>query len=107
MKAHTYTCNDFSRQLAEGPYTSVGSYPVFFWGQGFALCFGCARDERRRIRAAIRRTLAVQENGTVPLVSDPEWLLCGADINWESRDLFCDCCFQPIECAYPESEVAE
>lgn len=107
MKAHTYTCNDFARQLAEGPYTSVGRYPVFFWGEGFALCFGCARDERRRIRAAIRRTLAAQQSATRPVVVDADWLLCGADINWESRDLFCDCCSQPIECAYPESEVAE
>lgn len=107
MKAHEYTCNDFAAHLANGPYAWPGGYPLFFWGEGFAMCFGCARDEKRRIRGAIRRAAAVQAKGTRPTWFDPDWLLRGVEVNWEDAQLCCDHCSQVIECAYPESEVAQ
>lgn len=107
MKAHTYTCDNFAEHLAHGPYAWPGGYPLFFWGEGFALCFSCAREEVRRIRGAIRRTVAVQAKGTRPTWCDPDRLVCGVEVNWEDASLYCDHCSQVIECAYPESEASE
>lgn len=107
MKAHTYSCNDFAEALTRGPFAWPGGYPLFFWGEGLALCFSCACEKKRRVRAAIRRTIAAQRKATRPVIVDQDWLVCGQEINWESTDLTCDNCYEEIECAYPESESAE
>lgn len=96
-----YTCNMFTEHLNHGPYTSVGCYPVFFiMCDGGALCHRCAVQEKRTIRAAIRRHAA-------RAWADSGWRPCALEVNWEDPSLWCCHCNRRIESAYAESEACE
>ena len=87
-----YSCTEFAQELERGPYAWPGGYPKFFvMTDGEGLCYACAGEEKRRIRAAIRRD-----------DSTGGWIPAGVDVNWEDSNLFCCHCNKPIESAYGE-----
>ena len=87
------TCNEFAEALRVGPYSSVGSYPIFFATGHDVICHGCAGRERHHIRASIRRHMA-------RMPCDRDWLVQTVQVNWESPDMYCSVCSAPIEAAY-------
>lgn len=55
-------------------FTSVGGYPLFYWGgKEEILCPCCADEDKEGVK--------------------------GANVNWESK-MFCDLCSSQIESAY-------
>jgi hypothetical protein len=84
--------DDFRRVLAEGKYTSVGSYPKYFVAaDGGVLSVEAALENKRLVERAMR----------LP-GSDKQWQIIGCDVNWEDRDLYCDDTGKRIESAYGE-----
>lgn len=76
--------------LAESPYSSVGSYPLFaVTSDGAALRHRCCKSERESI-------------GTT--TGSDGWNVIGIQPNWEHPDLHCDHCGDRIESAYAEPE---
>jgi hypothetical protein len=81
---------EFRATLRAGKYTSLGSYPIYFYtSDGAALCWDCAREEYKQISQSIREKS-----------SERGWRVVGCDINYENNDLTCDNCSKPIESAY-------
>ena len=73
-------------KLIESPYAFPGGYPMFaVTSDGGALCKDCCKSESRSI-------------GTT--YGGDGWQVTGLSINYEDKDLYCDHCSQPIECAY-------
>jgi hypothetical protein len=84
---------DFRKAIRSGPYAWPGGYPVYFiTADGEALSFSAAKAERRNILEAI----AFKDINS-------GWMICGADINWESNDLFCGHTGKQIESAYGDN----
>jgi hypothetical protein len=84
------TVPEFDAALSAGPYTSVGSYPVYFLAHdGECLCHKCAKDNAGEVRDAIAHN--DRFNG---------FLVVGCEVNWES-ELSCAHCYEAIERAYP------
>ena len=84
---------DFGKALRNGPYTSVGSYPVFFLtSDGGTLSFATAWEERSRIVESIKEKL------------NDGWRVVAADVNWES-ELYDDHSGNRIESAYAEDDL--
>ena len=89
------TIRDFGTALKNGPFTSVGSYPVFFLtADGGALSFATAWEERANIAEAI--------NGRS---GDKSWRVTHVDVNWENAELFDDHTGERIESAYAEDDA--
>jgi len=89
------TIRDFGTALKNGPYTSVGSYPVFFTtDDGGTLSFATAWKERGNIADAI--------NGRA---SGSGWRVVHVDVNWEDAELFDDHTGERIESAYAEDDA--
>lgn len=87
------TVEEYKEAVKAGPYAWPGGYPLFYVTQdGGALCWDCAHDEEAEIIAAI-----TDDN-------DPQWRVCGYDINHEDASLHCDHCSERIESAYAEPE---
>ncbi len=83
------TLEQYRKAIHSGPYAWPGGYPLYFvTSDGAALCFKCAKNERREIIWAIANNCS---NG---------WKCEGIDVNWEDTDLHCDHCSKPIETAY-------
>lgn len=83
------TVKDFNAALKEGPYTSIGSYPVFFLtDDGGTLSYKTAKKEAREIRRAIREE------------SRDGWRVVAADVNWEDTEMYDDQTGELIESAY-------
>ena len=60
-------------------FSTVGSYPIFYVdGNNSVVCFRCANDEDHEIFGG----------------------LVDCDINYEDRNMTCDCCSDRIESAY-------
>ena len=75
-------------ELIASPYTSVGCYPMFaITSDGGALCKNCCKSESRSIGLTY---------------GNDSWQVVSLDINYENKDLYCDHCSQPIECAYSD-----
>jgi|SRR3990172_3436007 len=88
------TVKDFGQALRNGPYTSVGSYPVFFvTSDGGALSFATAWNERSQI---VQSILDKSNDG---------WRVVAADVNWEDADLIDDHSGMRIESAYAEDDA--
>jgi hypothetical protein len=84
---------DLRATLRAGKYTSLGSYPVYFYtSDGAALCWECAREEYKQISRSVREK------------SSDGWRVVGCEINYESHDLTCDNCSKAIESAYGDSK---
>ncbi len=83
------TVTEYRKAIHYGPYAWPGGYPLYFiTSDGAALCFKCAKAERRNIISAIADN---RSDG---------WKCEAVDVNWEDTDLYCDHCNQPIESAY-------
>lgn len=88
------TIRDFGTALKNGPYTSVGGYPVFFLtADGGALSFATAWNERNLIADAINKS---EKNG---------WRVTHVDVNWENAELYDDHTGDRIESAYAEDDA--
>lgn len=86
------TVADFNAALKEGPYTSIGSYPIFFiTSYGDAISYKTAKKEAREIRRAIKEN---DKYGDMRVVA--------ADVNWENTDLYDSVTGDRIESAYGE-----
>jgi hypothetical protein len=81
--------DDLDAALADGKYTSVGAYPVYFIAQdGGVLSHEAVVEERELIRDAI-------DEGW-----DAQWCVIGCEINWDNHDLRCDHTGKQIDTAY-------
>lgn len=90
MTNNPMTVQDFLNGLENGPFTSLGGYPVYLvMADGECLSFDAAKSEAALIIAAIT------ENDTTG-----GWLPLGFDINWEDTDLVCAHTGNPIPSAY-------
>lgn len=92
-----YTRKDLARDLREGPFTSVGSYPKFWVTEdGAALSHAAVMaDAKRYLRAT---------GGDVETCEALDYRIIGCDINYENTDLFCDETGERIPSAYAEPE---
>lgn len=89
------TVQDFGEALKNGPFTSPGSYPVFFiTADGGALSFATAWSERANIARAI---IDNDKSGG--------WRVVAADVNWENAELYDDHSGNRIESAYAEDDA--
>lgn len=69
----------FIARLREGPYTSLGGYPIYFYTHDDkVISFAFARTHVHEVASRV----------------------AGAEINWEDRTLTCDESGERIECAY-------
>lgn len=90
-----YTVKDFGRALRDGPYTSVGGYPVFFLtADGATFSFATAWKERSQIVQAI---LDDDKHGG--------WRVVASDVNWEDAEMFDEHSGRRIESAYAEDDA--
>jgi hypothetical protein len=88
---HIKTARDFGSALAQGRYTSLGSYPTFFLcSDGGCLSFVDAWENRAQIVNAIN----TQDNSG--------WRVVAFDVNWEDPELYSDDSGERIESAYAE-----
>ena len=87
------TAEAFEEALKWGPYTSVGSYPLFFLTEnGEPLSYQSAKDNMAEILDAFANE------------DDPQWRVTYVDINWENAELYCSHSGERIESAYAEPE---
>lgn len=88
------TVADFEARLAEGRYTSIGSYPVYFvTADGTALSFRNAKKHAGRIKRAIEKR------------GDDGWRVTAADVNWEDPEFYDGESGERIESAYAEDRA--
>lgn len=88
------TIKDFGTALKNGPYTSVGGYPVYFTtDDGETLSFATAWEERALIADAINNS---EKNG---------WRVVDVDVNWEDAALYDAHTGERIESAYAEDDA--
>lgn len=84
--------------LAEGRYTSLGSYPKYWLTKdGGTLSYAAVRAELRQIMRAMRDAAHYRW-------TDEQWCVVACDVNWEDADLHCDHTGERIESAYAEPE---
>ena len=101
MNRPPLTVREFIRSLREGPFTSVGSYPVFWLtADGETLSHEACMANCLQIARAIK---------TGPgCGSDVEqWRVVAYDANWEDPAMFCDDTGKRIESAYAEDDAEE
>lgn len=89
-----YSWRDLARDLREGPFTSLGSYPKFFVAED-----GSAVSVR-----AIRSEALAFMRGTAGRSDEPGSRVIACDVNWENPDLYCDVTGERIPSAYAEPE---
>jgi hypothetical protein len=88
------TVRELMTSLREGPYTSVGSYPKFWYTHaGEVLSYRAVCDE-------------VYSNARYVRDRDRDRII-GCGINWEDPCLYCDETNERIESAYAEEESEE
>ena len=93
-----YTVHDLIRDVRGGPFTSIGSYPAYFLAaDGETLSHAAVKANLWQIARATRDT----RPGCGFLSS--QWVIIGAEINWENEDLYCAQTGKKIECAYPQN----
>lgn len=85
------TTAEFKATLRAGAFAWPGGYPLFLiTSDCAAICFACARKERRNIFDSISNK------------SNDGWRVVATDINYEDSELTCDHCSKRIESAYGE-----
>lgn len=81
--------SDFRKAIRQGSHAWPGGYPLFYiCDDGGALCYNCAKTERRNVLESINTK------------SRDGWRVVAVDINWEDPYLYCDNCDDRIESAY-------
>ena len=84
---------DLDAALAEGKYTNVGGYPIFFiTSDGAALSYDTVKEEYDQIVESIEDHL------------NDGWRVEAADVNWEDGELYDDHSGERIESAYAEDD---
>ncbi len=93
------TVAHFLESLKGGPYTSVGSYPVFWLtADGETLSHAACQANALRIARNIR----LHERGKW---SETAWRVVAYDANWEDPKMYCAHTGERIESAYSEPEM--
>lgn len=88
------TWREFLRSLRSGPYTSVGSYPLFWLcSDGETLSHAACLEHAAQIARAIR-------DG-----SSDGWRVVACDANYEDPAMFCAHTGERIESAYAEDHA--
>ena len=82
-----YSMADFQRDYKEGKYTSVGTYPKFWFTRGGLLCYDCIKAD--------------YVEWLVGFVANEPAIL-GCQVNRESPEEYCRKCENRIESAYAE-----
>lgn len=72
-------------------YAWPGGYPLcYVTADNGTLCPRCCTDNKELIESAINSH------------DDDQWEIVTFEVNYEDPDLYCDNCYQKIECAYCE-----
>jgi hypothetical protein len=82
-----YTVLQFQRDYREGKYTSVGSYPKYWFSLEGLICYDCIK--------------ANYITWLISFIGKTRSLL-GCQVNWESPEEYCCKCENRIESAYAE-----
>ena len=78
------------QHFAENKYAWPGGYPMYAITEDNAcLCHDCTVKEGKVIG---------DEDGWI----DPQWHVVDTGINWEDTELYCEHCYNKIECAYEQ-----
>jgi hypothetical protein len=94
----TYSYRDLIRDLIEGPFTSIGSYPKFFITSDSILSYDAVMSEwREYVLATLDHRGKVFQQGW-PRIH----IIIGCDVNWENSTLFCDDTGERIPSAYAD-----
>ncbi len=97
------TISDFRAVSRNGKYAWPGGYPLYFvCDDGEAMCFACAKKERRVLLEALADKQTSRSAGYGPI---GDWLVIGVETNWEDDGLFCAHCGEGIESAYGAGEL--
>jgi len=97
-----YTVKDLMRDLRQGNYTSVGSYPIYFvTADGGSLKPSTVRAELSQVSRATRDYAKNPRQGS----DVTQWAIVGSDVNWEDPALYDDHTGERIESAYAEDEA--
>lgn len=79
------------KSLKEGRYSSLGSYPKFYYTKdGDVLSHEAVKENLTQIRRAMLRQ------------DDKNWCIVGVEINWEDPNLYCADTGERIPSAYAE-----
>lgn len=99
------TAKEFIAALRSGPYTSHGSYPVYFITKdGGSLSYKSARENALLIARSIRDGYDAQYDS--PDYCNDQWWVIATEINWENNNLYCDHSNERIKSAYAEFDPA-
>jgi hypothetical protein len=91
----SYTVKQLFADLRAGVYTSIGSYPTYFWTkQGETVSHAGVRAELLSYARATRDGKPRGDFGPI----------AGIEANWENPNLICDVTFERIPSAYAEPE---
>lgn len=89
-----YSWRDLARDLREGPFTSLGSYPKFFLGEdGATVSF-----------AAVKADALFYLRETAKGKAGFPHRIVACEVNWENPELHCDVTGERIPSAYAEPE---
>lgn len=85
---------DLAAAFRNGPFSSIGGYPLFFLtSDGEALSHAAVRENYRAIAASTREGM---HDG---------WCVVGHCVNWEDPELYCAHTGERIESAYAERDT--
>lgn len=104
------TVRSFIATLRSGPYTSVGSYPIYWvTADGGTLSYKACLANCARICRAIRGDANRADRDPARFYSwaDPQWRVIGCDVNWDDSDLRCADTGERIPSAYAEDQTPE
>ena len=94
MSGEIKTISDFRTVMRTGSTAWPGGYPLYFiMGDGEALSFRAAKENRRALLEALR------DKDVHPR---DQWLPVAVDVNWEDTNLICSHRGEKIESAYGE-----
>lgn len=92
--AKAMTPKELIASLREGPFTSTGSYPKFWFSRDSVFSYAAIMAH------ALEACRAARSNDY------SEWRILGCDVNWENPALFCDETGDRIESAYADEPEA-
>ncbi len=90
------TVDDFQESLKCGPFSSVGSYPLFWLTSD-----GCTLSHKAVVE------MSDDINDAIRTQTDNGWRVVAISTNFEDAELYCDHTGDRIESAYAEPEDDE
>lgn len=96
-----FTVREFLESLREGPFTSIGCYPLY-WATAAGDSLSHAACKANALRIA--RNIRLHERGKW---SESEWRVWACDANWEDPAMFCADTGERIESAYGEDRAEQ